>query len=214
MDALNFKFFSEHKNIAHGISTRDFGSMKNADKSINRKNLGKFLSFMKIPESGICMGQIHGGKVVVVSDDKNLFIENTDGMVTSTKNIALCVMTADCLPILLFDPIRCVIGVAHGGRKGLLNEIIKNTIEKFKDFQSDPKDIKVGIGPGIEEICYEVDGEFINIRKLANDQLQNEGVNSANIENINICTKCNESDFYSFRRGDKNERFVSAVSML
>ncbi len=215
MNTYQFKSFSKHKNILHGISTIDFGSMKHEDGSVNRENLGKFLSFQKIPERGVCMGQIHGGDVVVVSDDKNLLIENTDGLITSQRNIPLCIMTADCLPILFFDQEKQAIGVAHAGRKGLSGGIIKNTIEKFKkEFRSDPKNIFVGIGPGIEEKCYEVDGKFTNIRKIANDQLLDLGISPENIENIDICTRCDEKEFYSFRRGDKNERFVSTISLV
>ncbi len=215
MHAFKFKLLLQYENISHGISTKDFGSMKKDDNSINKKNLTNFLSFMGMSKNGICMGQIHRGDVGVVSNNENLLIENTDGLVTTISNAPLCVLTADCLPILLYDPIKTAIGVAHAGRKGLLNGIVKNTIEKFKkNFQSDPKNIIVGVGPGIEQKCYEVEGEQVDIRKIANDQLAAEGINSENIENIDICTKCDENKFYSFRLGDVNERFVSVISMV
>src|SRR5258708_34113916 len=72
-------------------------------------------------------------------------------------------LNADCLPFLFFDSKKEVIGVAHAGYRGLLNHIIEHTIERFvTDFNCNPKDILVGIGPSIEMTCYEVGEEVID----------------------------------------------------
>ncbi|HUQ85003.1 MAG TPA: polyphenol oxidase family protein [Candidatus Limnocylindrales bacterium] len=215
MDIYKFKVFSHFKNISHAISTKKFGTIKNDDNLINRENLTKFLKHVKLPDSAICMNQIHSGNVEVVNNFDKLLIENTDGLVTAKKNISLCVVTADCLPILFFDPINQVIGVAHAGRKGLLKGIIKNTIEKFKkEFKSDSKNIFVGIGPGIEKKCYEVNGRLLDLRKIAQQMLLDEGIIQENIEDIDLCTKCNSELLYSYRRGDKYDRFATVISMV
>ena len=205
---------SKFENLVHGISTRDFGSMKNDDGSINRLNLENFLNNLSLPKNGICMGQVHGADVKIVTDGSKLLIENVDGIITNKKKVPLCVMTADCLPILFFDSKNQVIGIAHGGRKGLEKGILQNVLNEFiEKFGSDPKDIFVGIGPGIEKNCYEFDGIRIDIRKQAIDHLLLEGILAKNIENIDICTKDNDH-FYSYRGGDISKRFVSVISII
>ena len=130
-----------------------------------------------------------------------------------------------------------MIGVTHAGYKGLVNHVLENTVERFiSEFSSDPKDIIVGIGPSIEKACYEVskerveefesafpdftnmyealDGKFyLDLRSVARQCLLKEGILEGNIESMDICTKCN-FDFYSYRRGDKYERFVSVISLV
>lgn len=214
MKVVKFKKLENQKNIIHGISMKEFGSMKNTDNTINRKNLESFLANLSLPKIGICMEQVHGGNVAVVSDKNKLLIENTDGLVTDKKNIPLCVLTADCLPLLFFDIKKEVIGIAHGGRKGLKLGIVENVVKEFiQQFGSDPRDIIVGMGPGIEKNCYEVEGAFMDIRKMTINSLLASGVLMENIESLDICTK-DSSDFYSYRNGDDTNRFVSVISLV
>jgi len=214
MDTFKFKNLSKHKNIVHGISTRKFGSMKNEDGSINKKNLKNFLESLGLAKNSVSMGQIHSGNVEIVSTNTKTIFKNTDGLITNRKDIFLCVLTADCLPVLFYNPKNKIIGIAHCGRKGLQNKIIENIIDKFKSvFGSDPKNIIVGIGPGIEKKCYEVDGKLIDIIKIATESLLRTGIRQKNIEIIDICTKCNMREFYSYRGGNKYKRFASVICL-
>ncbi len=153
------------------------------------------------------------------------------------KNIPLAVLTADCLPILFYDPKKEAIGIAHAGYKGLLNHIIENTVACFaSNFKSDPKDIVVGTGPSIERDCYEVGVDliekfqkefpgfenifaekekkyFLDLRTIAQQCLVKEGILRENIEFMDICTKC-DPNFYSYRGGDKEQRFASIISLV
>lgn len=215
MDKYRFKKFKDQLRVAYGISTRQFGSMKNEDNSINRKNLIKFLKKINLSIDAVCMGQVHGGEVVSVKDSNKNLIKNMDGMITNVQNLPLVVVTADCLPIIFFDPNKNVIGIAHGGRKGLQSGIIHNTVLKLKsEFGCETQDLFVGIGPGIEKKCYEVDGELIDIRKSAMEFLIEEGILEANIESIDTCTRCNRDDFYSYRGDDNTDRFATVISLI
>jgi copper oxidase (laccase) domain-containing protein len=215
MDVFKFKNLSIYKNLNHGISTRKFGSMKNEDKSANIPNLYSFLEYINMPKEFVCMKQAHQGDVANILSSEKSQIENCDGLITDKKHITLCIAAADCLPVLLYDPVNKVVGVAHAGRRGLDAGIIKNILEKFEnDFNTDPKNVIVGVGPGIEKNCYEVDAEFLDLRKIANDQLLGNGVVKENIENLDICTKCNMDEFYSYRGGDKFDRFMSVISLI
>ncbi|HVF69218.1 MAG TPA: polyphenol oxidase family protein [Xanthomonadales bacterium] len=215
MQAYKFKSLTQQKDITHGISTREFGSVKKEDSSINMANLENFLTNLNLPPQGICMEQVHSTNVSEVENNDRFLIPNSDGLITNQKNIPLCVVTADCLPILFFDYEKKIIGVGHGGRKGLLAGIIKNVVEKFKkDYNSDPANIIVGIGPGIEKKCYEVDGQLMDLRKMAHEMLLEEGVRVENIEDLDMCTKCNKDLFYSYRGGDNLQRFVTVISLI
>lgn len=215
MKIYTFKSFKTQEHVNHGISTKYFGSMKNEENSINRNNLNKFLTVLNLPLNAICMGQVHGGNVETIKNDKQLLIKNTDGLITDKKNIPLCIVVADCLPVLFFDKKRQIIGVAHAGRKGLMAGIIANTLNKFvEEFKSDTKDIIVGIGPGIEKHCYKVNGEYVDIRQIAINQLLRSGIDKSNIESLDVCTKCNKEELYSYRNGDIFNRFVAVISLI
>lgn len=213
MGIYKFENFKSN-NILHGISTRKFGTMKNEDGSVNRRNLKNFLKSLNTPEDVVCMGQVHGSRVEVIDNIKQLLIDGTDGLITDQKNLSLCILTADCLPILFYDKKRIVIGVAHGGYKGLKAGIINNMLTKLQnEFNSNPDDIIVGVGPGIEKKCYEVGGEMIDIRQIANEQLLSLGIKEENIKNIDHCTRCDSEKFYSYRGGDKTDRFATVISL-
>ena len=100
------------------------------------------------------MEQFHSNIVKIVND---INPNKCDALITNKTNTPLMVMVADCIPILFFDPIKKVIGVAHAGREGTFNNIIKNTIDKMIEaYNCEPKDIEVELGPSIQKCCYEV----------------------------------------------------------
>jgi polyphenol oxidase len=214
INILRFDNLSSVGNVVHGISTRAFGSMKNADNSLNIDNIDKFAHELGISEKSICMHQVHGSNVEVVNDGYVMDSKGTDGLITNKTNTPLCVLVADCLPLLFYDKQKEIIGIGHGGRRGLEKGIIKNVVEKMKsEFGSDPSDIIVGIGPGIEKNCYEVDGELMDIKKIAKDEFLRAGILEKNIEDMQICTKCNSDKFYSYRSGDGTDRFSAVISL-
>jgi len=236
-EKYQFHSLLRYKNIAHGISSKFFGSIKKDEKSLDRKALAKFGQNLSIVEDVVCMKQIHSGTVQVVENNAELRFSDTDALITNKKNLPLAVLTADCLPVLFYDPKQNIIAVAHAGYKGLLNHIFENTISRFvSNFLSDQKDIIVGIGSGIERDCYEVgedrieefrkvfpsfkdmfakkDGNFyLDLRSIARQCLIKEGILEEHIEIMDICTKCNPN-FYSYRRGDKYQRFASIISLV
>jgi purine-nucleoside/S-methyl-5'-thioadenosine phosphorylase / adenosine deaminase len=87
-----------------------------------------------------------------------------DGMVTDTPGLVLAVLTADCLPIILADRKRRVIGVFHAGWRGTVKRIVEKGVgEMRRHFNSDPRDLVAAIGPGVRGCCYEV-GEEVRTR--------------------------------------------------
>ncbi len=105
--------------------------------------------------------QIHSADVIVV-DEATDFSKpiQADAMVTTTPNIALGILTADCVPILFADMENSVIGAAHSGWKGSLGAIGKHVIEAMEKLGADRSAIKVAIGPSIQQPSYEVGPDF------------------------------------------------------
>jgi purine-nucleoside/S-methyl-5'-thioadenosine phosphorylase / adenosine deaminase len=80
-----------------------------------------------------------------------------DGLITNRPGIVLAVRVADCLPVLMADPVRRAVGAFHAGWRGTLARIVEKGVGEFRrQFGSDPADLKAAIGPGIHRCCYEV----------------------------------------------------------
>ena len=106
------------------------------------------------------MHQTHSNKTIVISErNRNLKKFNSDALITKEKDISLGVVTADCVPIILYDIKNQVIGCIHAGWKGASSGIIENTVKKFRKLNSKNK-IFASIGPCIGKKSYEVDEDF------------------------------------------------------
>jgi polyphenol oxidase len=116
-DIITFRNLSKYPEIVHGISTKAFGSMKKEDLSIHHANVLKFAKTADINNVVICMDQVHSGKAMLVENDRELVIPQTDGIVTKSTLLALGVTTADCLPILFYDPVTKSVAAAHARSK-------------------------------------------------------------------------------------------------
>lgn len=219
-------------------STKADGSMKKDDGSIDLHDIQKFLKSQHLPEKVYAMDQVHGKNVGIISFKSEPITPETDAIITNEKGVSLAVVTADCLPILFYDPKAQAAGVVHAGSKGLLKQVIASVLNKFTSaYKSRPEDIIVTIGPSIEVSCYEVGKEYmrqfeelswfdetfyreikgkyyLDLRKIALQSLQKEGILKEHISVSDICTKCATDTYYSYRRGDKTERFVSTISII
>jgi len=176
----------------------------------------------------IGMQQIHGNNVVRVSKkDDGKIIENCDGLISNDPKVTLLVRVADCLPISLIDKKTHSFGLIHAGWRGLEKRIIKKAIQQMtKEFFLDPNNLEVKIGPHICQKHYEVRSDvsskftnypeailqkgskiFLDLAKIAENQLINEGVKK---ENIKTDTTCTFEDFFlpSFRRDKTVKRLI------
>jgi YfiH family protein len=87
-----------------------------------------------------------------------------DGLITATPGLLLAIQTADCLPVILVDTKRHVVGVFHAGWRGTLLRIVEKGVgEMHRCYATNPRDLKAAIGPGIQGCCYEV-GEEVRIK--------------------------------------------------
>jgi YfiH family protein len=84
----------------------------------------------------------------------------TDALVTGTPGVALAVLVADCAPVVLYDPVRPALGVAHVGRRGAVLDVVDRAVEMMEsEFGSERADIRAGVGPCIGSDSYEIGGD-------------------------------------------------------
>ena len=178
---INSKKLLKFKNIKHGFFNRAGGVSKGIYKSLNcglgsndninniRKNIDRVCKIIGCNKNNlILMSQIHSNIVHKVTKIPNKKLKG-DSLVTNRKGIALGILTADCAPILIYDPVHNLIGAVHAGWRGAYKKIVSNTLKKFKFKGSNFKDLIVVIGPCISKKNYEVKRDFFN-KFITNEQ--------------------------------------------
>jgi YfiH family protein len=203
----------------------------------NRKYLSKNFPHIKF----IVANQTHSANIHIITEVKevgwnslNSAIQNCDALITNQKDIMLTILTADCVPILLFDPKQKVVAAVHAGWKGTKEEILFKTVQKMqKVFNSNPQDILAGIAPSIGRCCYEVDWNVAqHFKKIENayderkekfmldlpyinkEQLLRAGLQEKNIEMSHVCTACEVEDYFSYRKENGcSGRFMSIIGL-
>ena len=135
-----------------------------AEVAANRARLAEVLGLPE--ERFVWMEQLHTNTVTLVDGPSAAPVEATDALVTRQKDLALCVLVADCTPVLLSDHTAGVIGAAHAGRMGARNGIAKNTVEAMVELGAEPSRIQVLLGPAAAGESYEVpEGMALDVEK-------------------------------------------------
>ena len=246
------KKLAHFNNLKHCFFSRKNGVSKGVYKSLNcglashdnRENVLKNLEIvnnkMGCEENSIVtLKQMHSDKVIYF-ENKDSVKNNLagDAIVTKIKNLAIGILTADCVPILLYDPNKKIMGCIHSGWKGALNGILKNTIKKFMDLNSNASDLVVAVGPCIKKEDYEVGYEFyqkfikknnsnefffekksnnkyiFDLREFINNELLSLKVKK--IDNIEKNTFSDEETFFSYRRSrlKKEKDYGRCISVI
>ena len=207
----------------------------------NYRILGEAVGFL--PENTVFTKQIHSDVVERVGKKdcgRGLLTpveRGCDGLITDEPEVALTVFSADCTPILLFDPVRRAIGAVHAGWRGTAAGIVAKAVEKMSaEFGCRPEHIRAAIGPCISQCCFETDADvpdamlaalgggaresirpvgskyYVNLKALNALWLRRAGV-----ERIDIsadCTACQPERFWSHRRVGGMRGSLAAVIML
>ncbi len=244
---LKFKIFKDINFINQGFSTRLGGVSDGIYSSMNltysrddsydnvRKNfdiIGKSLNI--IPDHMVYSKQTHTTNVLKVGQKhwgmgvtKPLTYDNVDGLITNEPHVCLVTAYADCIPVIMVDPVNKVIGAAHAGWKGTVGNIVKAMINMMNsDYGTQCSDIKAFVGPGICLDCYEVSEDVatefnscfavkeselilkpgksadkyqLNLPMANVINLYRCGVKLSNIAVADICTCCNPNFLFSHR---------------
>jgi YfiH family protein len=238
---IKSKKLSKFKRLNHGFFNRKGGISKGIYKSLNcglgsldnindiNKNLKIASNRMGIPSKKlILLNQVHSNKFYFIKKKFQITKNRAraDALITSNKKIALGVLTADCVPILIYDNNKKIISAIHAGWKGAYNGIISKVIRFLYKKGCDPKDLTAVIGPCITVKNYEVkkrfkdkflkkdkfSKKFFNIKKnktyfslnkYVYSQLKKLGIK--NLELISKDTFDEKNNFFSARRSIQNK---------
>ena len=225
--------------VTCGNSQQTDINLRSAGGADNRERLAQSVGFEI--DKLITGEQTHSLNIAVVTDaeagrgsvDIDSRIPCTDALITNRRGLCLMVLTADCVPVLLYDPTTHSAAAIHAGWRGTANGIVGLTVRKMADeFGSKPENLMATIGPCIGACCFEVGDDvaehFIcwpdailrqnNWSKphidlvLANRlQLEQTGVVPQNIETSGHCTKCSPHGFFSYRRDQTLGRIGTGI---
>lgn len=225
----------------HGFSTRVGGVSTGRYKAMNLSlNAGEDKDFVEInrcmfvkslnagnPEI-YTVRQMHGTRVIRIENSENPAEEyrqaQADAIITDRPGVAIGILTADCVPVLLLDPVRRAAAAVHAGRQGTLLHILTRVVRRMEEeFGSSAPDLTAAVGPCIETSCYEVSKEiaeeavqehpasrdavvrekgsyFMDLRKLNHRELVICGLTEDRIHHVSLCTACHYRTFYSHRK--------------
>jgi len=180
--------------------------------------------------------QVHGNGVHILKRESPSEILNGDAFITAEPNVPCFVRTADCVPILIADPVQKAVGAVHAGWRGVAADVTGRAISVMRDaFGSKSSDILAAIGPAICDNCYEVgidvidgfqklsfdvspwivrrdgDNPRVDLRSIVRRSLLYAGISADNIDMLNICTSCSNADLASYRRDKTDVRQISFI---
>ena len=208
-----------------GMNTEDSPHNVEGNRSLLARTFGI------AQERLVTVRQNHGTDILVIDAPNEDFSHfsglEADAIITNQPGVMIGVTVADCVPILLFDPVKKVIAAVHAGWQGTAARITAQAVAGMKQvFGSRPGDIQAAIGPCINSCCYEVDqpvkdgfkaqpdlwnavaepagsGKWRLDLALANRiQLEDAGLQLAAIQTLAHCVCCQKEWFFSYRRDE------------
>lgn len=251
--------FNAAGGVVHGFSTRQGGVSEGMCTSLNlgvnrgdnpdhvRENYRRFLGAIgaKGGQMAAC-NQVHGAVVrnITSADLKRDPYEkvsfDADGLMTAIPGVTLMVFTADCIPVLLYDPKRRVIAALHAGWRGTAAGIVTVAVGQMSAvYGSNPADILAAIGPGIGPCCFETHEDvpnamtaamavgvlpFIRLKENGKFAVDLKGVNTKRLELAGVdadhiavcgdCTSCLSDKYWSHRRLGTQRGSMAAMLQL
>jgi len=217
-----------------GVSEDEYDSLnisfKEGDEESNvLQNWHRLAMAFAIPlDQFLTVNQVHGNDIFIIKPFGDYYslseALNYDAIVTSRTNLAVCIKTADCVPVFIVDRIKKIIAVVHAGWRGTALEITAKVVRLLHEkYASSPRDILTAIGPSIGQCCFEVDTAAANaflkqknneaflfpggrpnkwmldLAEANRQQILNCGILETNIDVSGLCTSCRQDLFFSHR---------------
>ncbi|MFJ2950398.1 peptidoglycan editing factor PgeF [Streptomyces sp. NPDC087226] len=213
-----------HAELNLGGAVGDDPVAVRANRELAAKSLGVD------PDRVVWMNQVHGADAVVVDapwGDRP--VPDVDAIVTARRGLALAVLTADCVPVLLADPVAGVVAAAHAGRPGMIAGIVPAAVRAMAGLGADPARIVARTGPAVCGRCYEVPEAMraevaavesaayaetswgtpaVDVAAGVHAQLERLGVRDR--ERSPVCTR-ESADHFSYRRDRATGRLAGYV---
>jgi polyphenol oxidase len=238
---LEFDLLSGIPGLFHGVFLRHGGVSKGPYTSLNAgggsaddpssisENLKRIQACAEV-ERLIGCHQCHGVEVARVSATTPPFIEACDGLITQEEEMGLVTRHADCQAALIYDPVHRAIANIHCGWRGNVQNIYAHAVAKMRaEFDSQPKDLLVGISPSLgpeasefknyrEELpdsflAFQIKPTYFDLWEIARDQLTKLGILPEHLEIAAISTYAHPEDFFSYRRDKETGRHASVITL-
>ena len=252
VDFYRFKNLSHESGCMHAVTKKDPNEPYALSLALHTgealdeivANRQKIISKLDLAEKTyfVVAEQTHSDHITVITERGTKgwevledAVSHSDALITDLPNVMLAILTADCVPILLYDKKKKAVAAVHAGWKGTRSQIVFKTVQKMVEvYGSDPTDILAGIAPSIGKCCYEVGEEvaehFFNIPEgfskkgekymldlptINKYQLLKAGLPEENIEMSGVCTACETDTFFSYRKEQGcSGRFMSLIGIL
>ncbi len=217
-----------------GVSEEDYSSLNISFKEDDLEskvlqNWNRLAMAFAIPlDQFITLNQVHGDDIFVIKPyGEYLPLDgalNYDAIITTRQNLAICIKTADCVPVFIVDRAKKIIAAVHAGWRSSALEISGKVIRLlYEKYGSSPWDILAAIGPAIGQCCFEVDTTTANVffnqknneeflfscfgtnkwildlAEANRRQIMNCGIPEENIDVSDLCTSCRQDLFFSHR---------------
>lgn len=170
------------------------------------------------PEPYLLLKQVHSARVIDAADWHDGI--EADALTTATPGLPVAVKTADCVPILLADPVRRAVAAVHAGWRGTISGIAGAAVDEMRQrYGTRPADLIAAFGPSIQSCCFEVgadvgeqfrsifperhtwrDGDHADLQEANRRILVRAGLDPARITTAGACTCCGGPEFHSWRR--------------
>jgi YfiH family protein len=199
------------------------------DESRVLKNRELFFRSIGVPIEALAIPQQVHGTTIRRVDLPGLYPE-CDGLISSSPGLFLCITVADCVPILLFDPLSGALGAIHAGWRGAAERIAEKAVTAMAgELGARPDDLLAYLGPAVGSCCYYVGrdvssqfdkrfvekrdrGEAVDLKGASAEQLRSAGVRPDHIEVSPHCTVDEPHIFHSYRRdGAKSGRMMAVI---
>lgn len=231
LDGIGFQstLLSHRDGVIHGFSNRSAGDMERS--SHNRDVFARKLGFKNSP---VLPEQVHDNRIQTVDKQSIDIVSGVDGLVSRDTPVA--VVAADCVPVLLVDPVSHVCAAVHAGWKGTLGGVVGNAVGEMVRMGADARWIFAAIGPHIGLCCYTVPEDRVQLfrdcfgrdEKMAariNGQwhldigwinyrhLIDVGLSPDHIDAPLTCTSCQNNEFFSYRK-DTKETYGEIMAVI
>lgn len=251
LDFYRFTHFKPYPSLFHAVSTKSsdhpytfslaLHTGENSENIVANRELLSGLLGTDQQLHYIVANQTHSDHIKVITKKENRgwkklenAVEDCDALITNIPGIVLNILTADCVPILLYDKEKDVIAAIHAGWKGTQAQIAEKTVQKMQAvYGCHPEDIVAGIAPSIGSCCYEVGKEvaehffnvpdsftavgdkyMLDLPHINKQQLLKAGLNEEQIQMSEVCTACEVTQFFSYRKEKGcSGRFMSMIGL-